>query len=114
MKYLKLQLLLLLVLITLISCKSENELKAQKVTKDYVSFIDSVRKGDNDHAIANWSAIAREYDMKLIKLNLEIDKLEDNTIFDKKINAATAQYESFRNKIFEKKLSLEKEQESIL
>ena len=96
------------------SCKSDQQKKAEIVTSEYVLFIDSVTSKGTANAMENWDAIARDFDKKSNKLNIEIDKLEDITAFDKKINPATAKYEAFRNLTFEKKLRKEQQEEQNL
>ncbi len=99
-----------IIIISFTSCKNDQHLKAEMVTNNYVRFIDSVTNLGTSNAIKDWNNIEKDFDKKSNELNTEIDKLEDITIFDKKINPATAKYEAFRSKTFEQKLK-EEEQE---
>jgi len=96
------------------SCNKPNDEKAEIVTNNYVRFVDSVVKKGNENGIKNWNSITKEYDKKSNELYIEIDKLEDNTILDEKINTATAKYERFRNQTFEAKLERETNEEEFL
>ncbi|SHM12132.1 hypothetical protein [Flavobacterium xanthum] len=89
------------------SCESNEEKKAEIVTNNYIRFIDSVTTSGTNDALTNWNTIQKCYEKKSNDLNLQIDLLEDNTIFDEKINAATSKYETFRSLIMEKKLKQE-------
>ena len=91
----------LMILIAFTSCKSDQQKKAEIVTNNYVRFIDSVTNKGTIDAVNNWKKIAKDFDKKSSELNIEIDKLEDVKIFDKRINPATEKYEAFRNLIHE-------------
>lgn len=98
---------ILVIIAALNSCKSNEEKRAEVVTNNYIRFIDSVTTNGTIDALTNWNAIQKCYEKKSNELNLQIDMLEDTTIFDEKINAATSKYETFRNLIVEKKLKRE-------
>ena len=100
-------LVFIMITISFTSCKSDQYKKAEIVTNNYVHFIDSVTNINTNNAIKDWSSIQKDFEEKSNELNIEIDKLEDITIFDKKINPATAKYETFRSKTFEQKLKEE-------
>lgn len=108
MKKLILLLGILSITIIFISCKSENEKKAEIVTNNYVRFIDSVTNINYLDAIANWKTIEKYYEKKSDQLNTKIDRLEDTSVFDAEINPATAKYEALRNSILQRKTKLEK------
>ena len=82
---------------TFSSCKSDQQKKAELATTNYVKFVDSIAKQGTGNIIMNWNEISKDFEQKSKELNTEIDKLEDITIFDDKINPATAKYETFRN-----------------
>ncbi|WP_188050164.1 hypothetical protein [Flavobacterium sp. GP15] len=112
MKTFKILLSLAIITLSFSSCKSDQQKKAEIVTNNYVRFVDSVTNIGRINAVENWNAIAKSFDKKSNELNIEIDKLEDVTIYDKKINPATAKYENFRNLAFEKKLERKKDSPS--
>jgi predicted nucleotidyltransferase len=107
MKYSTFSIGLVFTVFTFISCDTTNDQKAKLVTNNYVRFVDSIVKKGKENGIKDWTSIAKEYDKKSNELHIEIDKLEDNTIYDTKINTATAKYETFRNLTFEAKLERE-------
>ena len=82
---------------TFSSCKSDQQKKAELATTNYVKFVDSIAQQGTANIIMNWNEISKDFEQKSKELNTEIDKLEDITIFDDKINPATAKYEAFRN-----------------
>ena len=89
--------------ISLTSCKSETELKAEIVTNNYIRFVDSITDRTTADASANWSTIEKYFEKKSNELNIAIDNLEDNDAFDSKIDSATAKYEAFRKSILKEK-----------
>ena len=93
-----------IILIAFSSCKSDQQKKAELVTNDYVKFVDSIANQGTSNIIRNWNEIAKDYEEKSKELNSEIDKLEDITIFDDKIDPATEKYEVIRNLAFQKKM----------
>ena len=93
-----------IITITFSSCKSDQQKKAETVTNEYVQFIDSIASKGANNAVSNWNEISKDYEEKSKELNTEIDKLEDITIFDDKIDPATAKYEAIRNLAFQKKM----------
>ena len=86
-----------IILMTFSSCKSDQQKKAELATTNYVKFVDSIAQQGTGNIIMNWNEISKDFEQKSKELNTEIDKLEDITIFDDKINPATAKYEAFRN-----------------
>ena len=112
MKKIKILFSIAILTLGITSCKSDQQKKAETVTNKYIQFVDSVTNIGRINAVENWNAIAKSYDKKSNELNIEIDKLEDVTIYDKKINPATAKYENFRNLAFEKKLEQKKDSPS--
>ena len=93
-----------IILIAFSSCKSDQQKKAELVTNDYVKFVDSIANQGTSNITRNWNEIAKDYEEKSKELNSEIDKLEDITIFDDKIDPATEKYEVIRNLAFQKKM----------
>lgn len=93
-----------IILIAFSSCKSDQQKKAELVTNDYVKFVDSIANQGTNNITRNWNEIAKDYEEKSKELNSEIDKLEDITIFDDKIDPATEKYEVIRNLAFQKKM----------
>ncbi|UFH45241.1 hypothetical protein LNP27_08835 [Flavobacterium galactosidilyticum] len=91
------------ILITFSSCKSDQQKKAELITKNYVKFVDSIASQETTNITKNWNEISKDFEEKSKELNTEIDKLEDITIFDDKINPATEKYEALSNLAFQKK-----------
>ena len=113
MKFLKRPAVLLFIAVIINSCTKNNDERAQLVTTNYERFVDSVVKKGKENGIKNWKSIDQEYDKKASELHLEIDKLEDHTNWDKKINSAAAKYERFRNKTIEEKIEREMSEDEI-
>lgn len=114
MKYSILFLGLIMSSIILYSCNTTNDQQAEIAANNYVRFVDSVVKKGKENGIKNWNAISKEYDKKSNELHIEIDKLENDTILDEKINIATAKYETFRNQTFEEKMKREMNEDEFL
>lgn len=104
MKYSILLLGFFLIAITFTACKTEDEKRAQLLTENYVRLVDSITDKSAEDAAANWRSIEQYYETKTEEINFQIDKLDDNHDYDAKIDSAIAKYESFKNKIFLKKL----------
>ncbi|MFV8442759.1 hypothetical protein [Flavobacterium sp. LB2P44] len=98
---------ILSIAITVTSCKSENEKKAEIATNNYIRFIDSVANISSIDALTKWNTIEKYFEKKSDQLNTKIDRLEDTTVFDSEINPATAKYEALRNSILQRKTKLE-------
>jgi len=98
----------------LFSCNTSNDQQAEVATNNYVRFIDSVVKKGKENGIKNWNGISKEYEKKSTELHFEIDKLENDTILDEKINIATAKYETFRNQTLEEKMEREMNDDEFL
>ena len=104
MKPLVAQLSFFIILITFSSCKSDQQKKAELVTNNYVKFVDSIANQPTNSITRNWDEISKDFEEKSKELNTEIDKLEDITIFDDKINPATEKYESLTNQAFQEEI----------
>lgn len=104
---------LLTILLAFVSCTSEQEKKAERLTDNYIRFVDSVAAIPTDEAAAKWDQIEKIYDKKTNQLNTEVDKLENKTAIDKKINEAEARYENFKILIIEKKVILDANNEDL-
>ena len=113
MNFLKLPAALFFIVVVIYSCTKTNDERAQLVTTNYERFIDSVVKTGSENGIKNWNSIDQEYNKKSTELQLEIDKLEDHTNWDKNINSAAAKYEQFRNKTIEEKIKREMSEDEI-
>jgi hypothetical protein len=114
MKYSTLLIGLIIPYILLFSCNTTTDEPAEIATNNYVRFVDSVVKKGKENGIKNWNGISKEYDKKSNALHIEIDKLENNSILDEKINRATAKYETFRNQTFEEKIEREMNSDEFL
>lgn len=90
----------LLLIITFTACQSEAEKKVERVTNDYVRFVDSVTNKGAVDVRTNWNQIEKAFDKKTTELNIKIDNLEDNTALGAKMDSATRKYEAFRKTIF--------------
>jgi hypothetical protein len=104
---------LLTVILAFVSCTSEQEKKAERLTDNYIRFVDSVAAIPSDEAAAKWNEIEKIYDNKTSTLNTEVDKLENKAKLDKKINEAVARYENFKILIIEKKVILDANNEDL-
>ena len=114
MKYSTLFLGLILSSIILLSCNTTADQQAEVAAKNYVRFIDSVVKKGKENGIKNWNGISKEYEKKSNELHIEVDKEENDTILDEKINIATAKYETFRNQTFKEKMKREINKDEFL
>lgn len=101
------------VLISLTSCQNEQEKKTEKLTNNYIKFVDSVANIDQDKALENWNTIQETYELKTTELNNEIDKLENKSVWNEKINAATFRYEECQKKLMDIKVKNELETSAI-
>ena len=104
---------LVAILISFTSCQNEQEKKAEQLAHNYVKFVDSVANIDQEEAIENWDAIQEDYESKTIELNSEVDKLEDKSKLDEKINAATSKYEDCQKRLMELKAKYDVENNAI-
>jgi hypothetical protein len=104
---------LVAILISFTSCQNEQEKKAEALADNYVKFVDSVANIDQEEAIQNWDAIQENYESKTIELNNEVDKLEDKSKLDEKINAATSKYEDCQKRLMELKAKYDVENNAI-
>ena len=65
MKIIKSSLLIIVATALLItSCKSEEQLKAEKTVKDYVTYVDSLTTVAQEDLVANWDKIMADFDTK--------------------------------------------------
>jgi hypothetical protein len=96
-----------------ISCKSDQEERTEKLTNDYLQFVDSVSTVSADDAAAKWDSIEKLYDKKTEVLNTEVDKLENKSAIEEKINLAATKYEEFKKSIIEKKVALDAQNENL-
>ena len=113
MKTLIKSLSLVAILISFTSCQNEQEKKAETLANNYVKFVDSVANINQEEAIQNWDAILQDYENKTTELNNEVDKLEDKSKLDVKINAATSKYEDYQKNIMELKAKYVNENNAI-
>jgi len=88
-----------LIAISLTSCKTQEEKKAEQVTNNYVHFVDSISHESNTNILANWASINTSFENKTAEINTEIDNLEDNHDFDAKIDSAIAKYEVLKKTV---------------
>lgn len=104
---------LLAVVISFTSCQNAQEKKTEELANNYVKFVDSVANINQEEAIQNWDAIQENYDKKTTELNNEVDKLEDKTKLNEKINAAALKYEECQKKMMEMKIKNEAENNAV-
>lgn len=104
---------LVAILISFTSCQNEQEKKAEELANNYVKFVDSVANINQEEAIQNWDAIQEDNENKIIELNSEVDKLEDKSKLDEKINAATSKYEDCQKRLMELKAKYDVENNAI-
>lgn len=103
----------LTILLAIVSCTSKQEKKVQQLTDNYIRFVDSVAAIPADEAATKWNEIEKVYDKKVNQLNREVDKLDNKSAIDKKINEADARYENFKIIIIEKKVVLDAQNEDL-
>ncbi len=104
---------LLLIFIFFASCQNEQEIKVEKLTNQYVKFIDSVTNISQDKVLIDWKNIETIYDTKTNQLNEEIDNLDEKSLFDEKINIANKKYEDFKKNIDNLKSKFDSENQEI-
>ncbi|MEM0543112.1 hypothetical protein WFZ85_10840 [Flavobacterium sp. j3] len=103
----------LTVLLSIISCQNPQEKKTEELANNYVKFVDSVANIDQEQAIENWDAIQKMNENKTAELNIEVDKLEDKTQLNAKIDSATIKYEKCQLRLMELKSKYDSENKAI-
>lgn len=104
---------LLLIFIFFASCQNEQEIKVEKLTNQYVKFIDSVTNISQDKVLIDWKNIETIYDTKTNQLNEEIDNLDEKSLFDEKINIANKKYDDFKKSIDNLKSKFDSENQEL-
>lgn len=97
----------------LTSCQNPQEKKTEELADNYVKFVDSVANINQEQAIENWDAIQKMNENKTAELNIEVDKLEDKTQLNAKIDSATIKYDKCQLKLMELKSKYDSENKAI-
>lgn len=87
--------IVLTLLILFSACQSKQEIKAEDLTTDYIRFVDSIADTSVNHSVDQWVEIQKYYDQKIKLLNTEVDKIEDKTNYNDRINNASSKYEHY-------------------
>lgn len=88
------------------SCNNEKT-KAEKISDNFVGYVDSISSVQSEEAIVNWNEIENEFEKAKNNVTNEIDKLKDKMNFEEKINTATLKYEKFKSEVLAEKEKLE-------
>ncbi len=83
---------------SLISCKSEEETRAEKTVESYTVYVDSLGNVAEADARANWSAIEAEYMQRTTDAEAALANMKDREKAEERLNASKAKYEEMRAK----------------
>ncbi len=96
---------------SLISCKSEEETRAEKTVESYTVYVDSLGNVAEADARANWSAIEAEYMQRTTDAEAALANMKDREKAEERLNASKAKYEEMRAK-YQAALDAEREAEA--
>ncbi len=82
----------------LMSCKSEEETRAEKTVESYTVYVDSLGNVAEADARANWSAIEAEYMQRTTDAEAALANMKDRTKAEERLNASKAKYEEMRTR----------------
>ena len=90
---------ILLITLSLTSCKDEKQEKAKKTIDSYVTYVDSVKNVSADNLKENWKDVEAEYDRRAENAQLALADIKENAAETEKINASKIKYEEFKNEM---------------
>jgi len=90
---------ILLITLSLTSCKDEKQEKAKKTIDSYVTYVDSVKNVSADNLKENWKDVEAEYDRRAENAQLALADIKENAAETEKINTSKIKYEEFKNEM---------------
>ena len=90
----------------LTSCSNEKT-KAEKMSDNFVKYVDSISSVQKENAIENWNHIENEFEQAKQNAAVEIDQLENKMDLEEEINTATVKYEKFKSDVLAEKERLD-------
>ncbi len=84
---------LALIFLGFVSCKSNEEIKAEKSVEAYVVFVDSVKNVAPSDAVVNWQTIDASYQLKVSEAEMGLENLKEKEKAQERINTSKAKYE---------------------
>lgn len=85
--------------LSLTSCKNEQEEKAQKTVESYTTYVDSVSNIAEADVKANWEAIAARSEQQLADAKAALAAVKDKAAAEEKITAAETKYNDWKAKV---------------
>ncbi len=82
-----------------VSCKSEEETKAEKTVDTYVVYVDSLNNVEMADAKANWTAIEADYQRRTTEAEAALAMMKDKTKAQEKLDASRARYDELKMKM---------------
>ncbi|MES2484643.1 MAG: hypothetical protein V4581_01660 [Bacteroidota bacterium] len=96
MKNLKVILGAVAITATLVSCKDEAKVSAEKNVDHYSMYVDSVNNLSAETRLANWEAIQAGYEARLAEAEASLATLENNADTQKKIEDSKMKYDGVK------------------
>ena len=81
------------------SCKSENEVMAEKSFDRYEKYVDSVNNVAEAAALANWQVIEAGYNERMNEADMAIIHMNDQTNAEDRLEKAKIKYKEFKMKV---------------
>jgi len=114
MKKLKLPILIILLGIVTVSCKTDKETKAEKAITDYQVYVDSINELTTTESKLNWDSIENQIQQRKQAAQNALNELKDKKDFESKILVSTDKYELYKNSyLAEKAKQAEKEKPTL-
>lgn len=99
MKIKNLALGLAVVAMGFVSCKSEDETKAEKTVDTYVVYVDSLGNIASSDAKQNWTAIEADYQQRTSEAEAALANMKDKEKAQERLDASRARYEALKAKV---------------
>lgn len=82
-----------------VSCKSEEETRAEKTIDTYVVYVDSLNNVSVDDAKANWTTIDADYQRRTTEAEAALAIMKDKTKAQERLDASRARYNELKAKM---------------
>lgn len=86
-------------LISIVSCKNEEQYNAEKRVSSYKKFVDSIQIITTESAVKNWDTIQYQNDLKKLNAEIALNKISDKKDIEAELNQSTIQFELLKSKI---------------
>lgn len=97
MKKLKLPILIIILGIITVSCKTDKETKAEKAITDYQVYVDSINELTTTESKLNWDSIENQIQQRKQAAQNALNELKDKKDFESKILVSSDKYELYKN-----------------